>query len=839
MHTTMSSGVSSASETPPVADVDTSFKFANKTLQDYEVISVIGNGTFGTCFKVRDKQTGELYAWKGIDYDEFGESKKASLISEIRVLRQLQHPNIVQYYHHLVNHEAKSIYIVMECCEGGDLALLIKRARNEHQRFEERYIWRVLFQVCKALQVCHNNIKKGTILHRDIKPANIFLDTHGNAKLGDFGLARILRKNQDFTATFVGTPYYMSPEIVKGSQYDRKSDVWAVGCLTYEMCALRTPFQAAKFEELTLNISNGKFNHIPAVYSDDLQKTIALMLSVDSEERPSIEVIVRHPTVVRNIIELGNDFPKLVEAELDFFDDDEKSTSSRLECSPVVRLDFTSTMYTEYNSFNEEYGQRRWSDCFTPDLRTELFYTEGPHKQQKTMLKGSDPGLYESIKYDDSMYAKRELPMRPPLPPPKPSSLKRSTSDTSLCEPKSPHLISDDVFNEALQERLKAIRALESLLQHKEKSLNERAYELNIREKRLQDLEDAFYEREMLLTVKEKTFAAESLKAAQEKAQIAVESRVVVSRSPSPPPIPPRRSSANKEDDTYCCIEDTQLESPTIAKLTLPFAKRRVTFKSPQKLTTYEIENIPNAAVSAQRIEVSSVKAKQQHKQLQSSTTSQDRRASMSSGKLSNTTTLTTTKPIKSTETTDQRQRRSIFSSIFSRNSKGATSKSGGVSSQTKNKQTNNKSTQMKDTNIQPSSPPSSPTTAKRLTSSVVPAKTVVVVETDKPDPSSVWTKEYKRAAFGLLAVMNAGGTKSKMDAISTSIPNSEALNGRSKLRQSARERRSSTLCRQNKMRRSLTLPSTQSAANIDEDASTSLAISVGRSNHNRGKMLI
>jgi len=236
--------------------------FSQKTLQDYEVLAVMGNGSFGTCYKVRDKSTGELFAWKGMNYDELDEAKCEALVSEISVLRQLQHPNIVQYYHHLVNREAKSVYIVMECCAGGDLAQIVQRARSQRQRFEEPYIWRVLFQLCRALQVCHNKIPNGTILHRDIKPANIFLDAAGNAKLGDFGLARMLRRDQSFAASFVGTPHYMSPELVRGRKYDRKSDVWAVGCLVYEMCALRPPFRGRAFDQLSENIAQGEFSRI-------------------------------------------------------------------------------------------------------------------------------------------------------------------------------------------------------------------------------------------------------------------------------------------------------------------------------------------------------------------------------------------------------------------------------------------------------------------------------------------------------------------------------------------------------------------------------------------------
>ncbi|XP_014096431.3 uncharacterized protein Nek2 [Bactrocera oleae] len=820
-----SSGASSVSDSS-VTDGDTSFKFASKTLQDYEVISVIGNGTFGTCFKVRDKQTGELYAWKGIDYDELSESKKASLVSEIRVLRQLQHPNIVEYYHHLVNHEAKSIFIVMECCEGGDLAQLIKCARDERKRFEERYIWRVLFQVCKALQVCHNKIRKGTILHRDIKPANIFLDAQGNAKLGDFGLARMLRKNQDFAATFVGTPYYMSPEIVRGSRYDRKSDVWAVGCLAYEMCALRTPFQAEKFDELTLNISNGKFNHIPAVYSSDLQEIIAYMLSVDSEQRPSIEVITRHPTVVRNITELGNDFPTLIKAESVFFEVDEMSAPRcKLQYSPSI--DLSSTMYTERNSFNEDYGQRRLSVGFTPDLRDELFSSVKRHLKSKSIFQRSDPELYESIQHELYASVHNLTPLRPPVPPPKPSSHARTSANISVNELKSPTLITEDVFNEALQARLHAIRALESLLKHKENCLDMRTQELNEREKRLQQLESALHKRELELVVNEQALAVDALQA--------VDRRHDNARSPSPPPIPPRKSSVSKHDETYCSIEETQLESPTIAKLNLPLTKsypalRRVTFQSPQKFTNYSIDANANDGTQAQKLAVAKVNTKRQPMELQASVSSKDSRESIDSGIAANSTNTTLT------TTTVPTRRRSILSTLFGihRSSKDTT-KSG--SNHIKNNVENNKANQ------QPIA--SSPTPKARMPFAPRPDQVLAKCETS--ELSNIWTKEHKRAAFDLLAAMNAGqcgpidATQSNMVQYNGSSAHSATNNmtiGRQKLRQSTRERHSATLRRQNHMRRSLMMPP-QCHAHVTAASAGAMLTSTRSGVGSREKMLV
>lgn len=826
MSATMSSDASSASVCS-VTDGDTSFKFANKTLQDYEVISVIGNGTFGTCFKVRDKQTGELYAWKGIDYDELSESKKASLVSEIRVLRQLQHPNIVEYYHHLVNHEAKSIFIVMECCEGGDLAQLIKCARDEHKRFEERYIWRVLFQICKALQVCHNKIRKGTILHRDIKPANIFLDAQGNAKLGDFGLARMLRKNQDFAATFVGTPYYMSPEIVRGSRYDRKSDVWAVGCLAYEMCALRTPFQAAKFDELTLNISNGKFNHIPTVYSSDLQEIIAFMLSVDSEQRPSIEVITRHPTVVRNITELGNDFPTLIKAESDFFEvDDIPAVRCKLQYNPTI--DLSSTMYTERNSFNEDYEQGRLSVGFTPDLPAELFSSVKGHLKPKSIFQRSDPELYESIRHELYTSVHNQTPLRPPIPPPKPSAHTHTSANISVEELKSPTMITEDVFNEALQARLHAIRAHESLLKHKEHCLDVRTQELNEREKRLQQLDNVLHKRELELVAKEKTLAAEALQAAERRSDNV--------HLPSPPPIPPRKSSVSKHDETYCSVEDTQLQSPTIAKLNLPFTKsypalRRVTFQSPQKFTNYNIDANSKKSAQVQKFAATKVYTKLQHTELQGSVSSKDSRESIDSGIAANSTTT------KITTTTVPTRRRSILCTLFGihRNSKD-TSKFG--SNHVKNNVENNKANQQ--------ATPSSPTSKTRKPFAPRPDQVLAKCETS--ELSNIWTKEHKRAAFDLLAAMNAGqcgatdATQSnsvQYNGSSYNTTSNIATKGCQKLRQSTRERHSATLRRYNHMRRSLMMPP-QSLAYVTAASTGAAVVSSTRSSvSSKEKMLV
>uniref|UniRef100_A0A1B6CMC9 non-specific serine/threonine protein kinase n=1 Tax=Clastoptera arizonana TaxID=38151 RepID=A0A1B6CMC9_9HEMI len=270
-------------------------------IEDYEVLDVIGTGSFGTCYKVRNKLNKKIFVWKAIDYGKMSEETKQLLVSEVNLLRELNHPNIVKYFDRIIHRETTTVYIIMEWCQGGDLASLIIKHKKNGTLVCEQFVWRILYQTGRALQACHTRLSDVTVLHRDIKPANVFLDKFGNVKLGDFGLARILHGKDDCSETVVGTPFYMSPEIIKGKKYNRKSDIWALGCLVYELCALSPPFIGDDIKQLALSIKCGRFKRIPAFYSDDLQKIIELMLSTEHKFRPTIELILHHPTVVVNV----------------------------------------------------------------------------------------------------------------------------------------------------------------------------------------------------------------------------------------------------------------------------------------------------------------------------------------------------------------------------------------------------------------------------------------------------------------------------------------------------------------------------------------------------------
>jgi NIMA (never in mitosis gene a)-related kinase len=264
-------------------------------MDKFKFIEPLGHGSFGRVWKAENKETGALVAIKEINYGTMGPQEKKLLVNEVNILRKLHNNHIVRYVDRYVNSSAKKIFIVMEFCAGGDLQDLIRTTRSSNQHISEDQIWLTLSELTSAICACHEGDEK--ILHRDIKPANIFIDGQGHVKLGDFGLAKPL--TTDFARTVVGTPYYMSPELVTGQKYDAKSDIWALGCVIYEMATLRPAFNSIRRskDELDNKIKYSKPQRIPSMYSDSLWNCICSMIEKDPKVRPSARDLMK----VRNV----------------------------------------------------------------------------------------------------------------------------------------------------------------------------------------------------------------------------------------------------------------------------------------------------------------------------------------------------------------------------------------------------------------------------------------------------------------------------------------------------------------------------------------------------------
>ena len=271
-------------------------------MEKYEPISYIGKGNFGSITKIRSKLDGKILVWKELNYGVMSEKDRNRIVSEVNILRELHHPNIVKYYDRIIDKKNSKLYIVMEYCPGGDLSKIIKHNRKNNQYFSEDLIWKIFSQVASALYACHTH-KDGKILHRDIKPSNIFIDQENNIKLGDFGLSRILSSDISFAVSRVGTPYYMSPEQIDNIKYNEKSDIWSLGCFLYELTTLHPPFEATTHINLAKKIKSGKFENIPNMYSNNLCKVINMMMNIDQNLRPNIKEIISIPEISLRIKE--------------------------------------------------------------------------------------------------------------------------------------------------------------------------------------------------------------------------------------------------------------------------------------------------------------------------------------------------------------------------------------------------------------------------------------------------------------------------------------------------------------------------------------------------------
>jgi NIMA (never in mitosis gene a)-related kinase len=161
-------------------------------------------------------------------------------------LELLDHPNIVKFLEVYPSKKGK-LCIVMEYADNGDLQshmkAAIKKAKEsggEVEYWSQDQVLNWFTQICLAIKHVHDR----KILHRDIKSQNVFVTKDGKMKMGDFGIARVLNSTKSKAKTVMGTPYYLSPEIIKAEPYNFKADIWSLGVLLYEMCAFHPPFTA-------------------------------------------------------------------------------------------------------------------------------------------------------------------------------------------------------------------------------------------------------------------------------------------------------------------------------------------------------------------------------------------------------------------------------------------------------------------------------------------------------------------------------------------------------------------------------------------------------------------
>ncbi len=228
---------------------------------------VLGRGQFGEAVLLRNPTSGQHVVCKRmlLDAAKMKAEEISKVRSEVRVLTMLRHEHVVQYI--CCFERGSAVCIAMEYCDGGSLAEAIAaQAGMPRPSFATQTVARWMAQLCSALAHVHSH----RVLHRDIKPENIFLaetpitcrqgSDSRDIKLGDFGISRVMSSQTEFASSVVGTPCYLSPELVHGQPYDEAADVWALGVVLFQLLTLRRPFDAPNLGALVFKIAGCKYD---------------------------------------------------------------------------------------------------------------------------------------------------------------------------------------------------------------------------------------------------------------------------------------------------------------------------------------------------------------------------------------------------------------------------------------------------------------------------------------------------------------------------------------------------------------------------------------------------
>ena len=257
---------------------------------EFDLIELVGQGNYGRVYKAMHKKTGKIYSAKIAYIEKTNEVE--SFKKEINILSQCNNQYIVHYYGSYI--KGHQIWIILEFCDGGSLFELIKiLPRN----LNEEEIASLIYMILKGLVFLHENKK----IHRDIKTENILLTHKGIAKLADFGVSTQLMHSFSKKITKIGTPFYMSPEVILQNKYDYKCDIWSLGITTIEMAEGEPPFAKVKgywvLKKIITHPPKGLKNK--EKWSNEFNNFVEKCLIYDPEKRPSAKELLQHPFILK------------------------------------------------------------------------------------------------------------------------------------------------------------------------------------------------------------------------------------------------------------------------------------------------------------------------------------------------------------------------------------------------------------------------------------------------------------------------------------------------------------------------------------------------------------
>ena len=265
--------------------------------QHYQIVKQIGEGAYSKVYHVTYQKRD--YVMKKVNLSGITNNQKKYLLSELKIISEHNSNFIIKFYNAFVQDD--SLCIIMEYCSKGTLENHIKTNLSNEK------IWKYFSQVCGSIMYLHNN----NIIHRDLKTANILVDSHDNIKLIDFGVSKILNNYMKFTKSFVGTPYCMSPELMKNAFYDHKTDIWALGIILYQMTHNgKIPFQCKNIDQLREKVNTCKFEVDPKVYGS-FRVIIQKCIQVSPHKRLKLDTLLKHTEIKKYLKGQSNSYKKI------------------------------------------------------------------------------------------------------------------------------------------------------------------------------------------------------------------------------------------------------------------------------------------------------------------------------------------------------------------------------------------------------------------------------------------------------------------------------------------------------------------------------------------------